>query len=171
MVIVMKNNNAGFTLVELLVTIILLALVAGIGAYSITAIMERSKEENYNILIKNIQSAAETYYQECKYSNNDSISCTSYDSGYKISLGNLVTYGYLKGNTKKNDNTYTIENPLNNQSIADCEIIVKYENGKVTVTNNSGNNCPNFEDSNNNVVDDNITTDEKIATSDSVTTN
>lgn len=170
----MKNNNAGFTLVELLVTIILLALVAGIGAYSITSIMEKSKEENYNILIKNIQSAAETYYQECKYSNNDSISCNkanNKDNEYSISLGSLVTYGYLKGNTKNNDNTYTIENPLNNQSIANCEIIVKYENGKVTVTNNSGNNCPNFEDSNNNVVDDNITTDEKIATSDSVTTN
>lgn len=143
------RNNKGFTLVELIATIVVLAIVAGIGTYSITSIIRKSKEENYELLKNNIRSAAETFYQECKYSNNDSISCTSYDSGYKISLGNLVTYGYLKGNTKikedgEDKGKYTIENPLNNQSIANCEIIIKYENGKVTVTNNSGNNCPNF---------------------------
>ena len=143
----MKNNNAGFTLVELLVTIILLALVAGIGAYSITSIMERSKEENYNILIKNIQSAAETYYQECKYSWDEVVSMLNNDEDaaydlcdYDVSLGELVEFGYLKGNSKKNDNTYAIVNPLDNSDISRCEINVTFD-GKIETKFNN-NFCP-----------------------------
>ena len=79
-----KMNNGGFTLVELLATIVLLALVIGIASYSINAIIKNSQEKNYQLLINNIYDATEVYYQECKYTNNTGITCSE-------EAGSLVT--------------------------------------------------------------------------------
>lgn len=133
-------NRKGFTLVELIATIVVLALVMGLASYSITGIIKKSKDKNYELLITNIKDAAETYYQECKYANNSAINCTL----SSVKLGTLVEYGYLKGNGKDNDDKYTLVDPRNNKNISDCNISISYDNGKVVVTNNStfDNKCP-----------------------------
>ena len=142
-------NRKGFTLVELLATILILALLLGIGTYSIISIINSSKQKNYELLINNTKSAAETYYQECKFSNNSGIPCTdnNKDGKYETSLGDLVTYGYLKGNdTLKNGNNkgkYTIVNPNDKVDISNCSINISYDNGKVKVTAiTSSGSCP-----------------------------
>lgn len=68
-----KTNNKGYTLVELIATIVILALVMGIGAYSITAIINSSKEKNYELLIKEIKNAVELVYQDCVISKLDDV--------------------------------------------------------------------------------------------------
>ena len=142
-----KLNKKGFTLVELIATIVVLALVVSISAYAITNIINSAKEKNYELLIKNIKDASETYYQECKYkySNNSGITCND-----NVTLQDLVNYGYLKGNgteDKKMENVnpkMKIVNPKNNKDIGECSIAVKYENGKLTIESMSDNNsCPN----------------------------
>ena len=137
-----KLNKKGFTLVELIATIVVLALVVSISAYAITNIINSAKEKNYELLIKNIKDASETYYQECKYSD---ITCND-----TVTLQYLVDYGYLKGNgteDKKMENVnpkMKIVNPKNNIDIGECSIAVKYENGKLTIESMSNNNsCPN----------------------------
>ena len=64
----MIMNKKGFTLVELLATIILLAIVLSLSSIAIIGIINSSKEKNYEQLISNIKDGAEVYYQECKYS-------------------------------------------------------------------------------------------------------
>lgn len=146
-------NNKGFTLIELIAAIVLLALVAGITTYSVTNIIRKNREENYNLLIKNINSAAETYYQECTYSKEVILDMMNDDENafyafcdYNVSLGELVTYGYLQGNTKiengNNKDKYKIVNPLDNSDISNCEITVSLDNGKVKVTIPKNSNCP-----------------------------
>ena len=133
-----KLNKKGFTLVELIATIVVLALVVSISAYAITNIINSAKEKNYELLIKNIKDASETYYQECKYSNNSGITCND-----NVTLQELVNYGYLKGNGTEDDKM-KIVNPKNNIDIGECSIAVKYENGKLTIESMSNNNsCPN----------------------------
>ena len=133
-----KLNKKGFTLVELIATIVVLALVVSISAYAITNIINSAKEKNYELLIKNIIDASETYYQECKYSNNSGITCDD-----TVKLQDLVNYGYLKGNGTKDDKM-EIVNPKNNEYIGECSIAVKYEDGKLTIESMSNNNsCPN----------------------------
>ena len=124
-----KLNKKGFTLVELIATIVVLALVVSISAYAITNIINSAKEKNYELLIKNIKDASETYYQECKYkySNNSGITCND-----NVTLQELVNYGYLKGNGTK-DNKMEIINPKDNKNIGACSIAVKNENGKLTI--------------------------------------
>ena len=140
------NNNKGFTLVELITAIVLLSLVVGITTYSITSIIRTNKEENYNLLLKNIDSAAETYYQECEYSWDEVVDMIGSEDeatsfcDYDVSLGELVEFGYLKGNFKKNDETYTIVNPLDNSDISTCVINVTYD--ETVRTKFNGGFCP-----------------------------
>lgn len=135
-----KLNKKGFTLVELIATIVVLALVVSISAYAITNIINSAKEKNYKLLIKNIKDASETYYQECKYLNNSGIKC---DDTYTVKLQELVNYGYLKGNGSTKDNKMKIFNPKDNVDIGECVIAVKYEDGKLTIENKTDNDsCP-----------------------------
>ena len=136
-------NNKGFTLVELLATLVILALVMSIGTVSIIAIVNNAKAKNYDLLVKNIKDAAELYYQECRYSNNSGISCVTTGESYQISLGDLVTYGYLKGNSKDDNSAYSLVNPNDKETITACIIKVKNVNKKITVEDvtNSG-SCP-----------------------------
>ena len=136
-----KLNKKGFTLVELIATIVVLALVVSISAYAITNIINSAKAKNYELLIKNIKDASETYYQECKYkySNNSGITCND-----NVTLQDLVNYGYLKGNGTKDDKM-VIVNPKDNINIGECSIAIKYENGKLTITKEKKTNngsCP-----------------------------
>ena len=143
-------NKKGFTLVELLATIILLAIVLSLSSIAIIGIINSSKEKNYEYLISNIKDGAEVYYQECKYSNNSRISCNLNNNGYNISLGDLVRYGYVKGNSKdyKNENVdeklkFILVNSYDELDISNCIISVEYKNGKVVVTDKSSNSVSN----------------------------
>ncbi|MBQ2873431.1 MAG: prepilin-type N-terminal cleavage/methylation domain-containing protein [Bacilli bacterium] len=135
-----RLGNKGFTLIELIATLVILTLVMGLGAYSITGLITSSKKKDYELLIKEINNAVEIYYQECRYVNNN---CS-----YEITLGFLVDNGYLKGNseiTDGEDNKYknTLINPNDNVNISNCKISYEYKNGKVSVSavDTSG-SCP-----------------------------
>lgn len=137
---VIIKNNLGFTLIELIATIVILTLVMGISTYSISAIIKNSKEKNYELLINNIKDAAETYYQECKYSNNTGIACSS-DS--ITTLGQLVKYGYLKSNDSESSSSQKIVNPKDNEDITDCQIQITYNAGSIKVkANEPTGSCP-----------------------------
>ncbi len=140
---VIIKNNLGFTLVELIATIVILALVMGISTYSISAIINNAKEKNYELLINNIKDAAETYYQECKYNeytNDMGITCSS-DS--ITTLGDLVMYGYLKSNDPDSSSSQKIVNPKNDEDITTCQIKITNNNGNITViANNPTGSCP-----------------------------
>ena len=137
-------DNKGFTLIELVATIVLLALVMSIAAYSITSIIRSSKKENYNLLITNIKDAAELYYQECKYVSNSAITC---NANKQVTLGELVTYGYLKGNSKVESGVdkgkFTLVNPIDNIDISGCIIVVEYDDGKINVSDATANSYAN----------------------------
>jgi len=151
----MGKDRRGFTLVELIATLVVLALVMSIGSYSIVNLINKSKDENYKILIENINSAANLYYQECRYGDNIVTCNGSYDSDGKIytlsgvTLGTLVTNGFLKGNGEGDSKLTTLVNPNDNQEISGCEIKITYSDGKVKVTPvSSDGSCPDFCDYN-----------------------
>ena len=132
-----KLNNNGFTLIELIVTIVLLVLVVSISSYSITEVIKRAKEEDYKLLIENINSAVHEYYIECKYGNDD-ITCQN-----EITLKYLVDNGYLKGNSTDSDDKFTLVNPKDNKNISSCNIKYTYSDGKISVVAvNPTGSCP-----------------------------
>ena len=106
-------KRKGFTLVELLATIIVLAIVLSITLYSIIRIINSTKEKSYQVTIKNIEEHANDYLLE----NSERLfflthNANSEDDKYEyqcVTVKNLVDYGYLENNitdSKVNDDRY-----------------------------------------------------------------
>ena len=140
-------NKKGFSLIELLATLVILGTVMGIATYTIISILNSSKEKNYALLIDNIRGGAEVYYQECKYSRESILTVFDDDSDaaesfcdYQVKLGELVEYGYVTGNKKDASGKYVssvqLSDPLSMAFILDdgssytLEIVVNDESGK-----------------------------------------
>ena len=77
---VLNMNNKGFTLIELLATIVLLVLVITVSTYAVTNVIDVSDKKNWDILVSNIESACEIYYQE--------------NGSNTITVGELLNNGY-----------------------------------------------------------------------------
>lgn len=145
-----KLSNRGFTLIELIATIVILAIVMGIGSYAITEIISKSKDNEYKILIKEIKTAMDEYYIECMDPPKDDdgdyiINCPMKDVNgyYTIRLGDLVMYGYLTGYTSELiDGTGVLNNPLDNKNIGICEVKYKSSGGKILVDVVTTGDCP-----------------------------
>ena len=97
----MKNRiNLGFTLVELLAVIVILALLLLVTATAVSSQFKNSKDELYDKQLENIKLAASMWGSDNKSILNNINECTS------ISLGYLKDSGYVDANIK---NTYTGE--------------------------------------------------------------
>jgi prepilin-type N-terminal cleavage/methylation domain-containing protein len=57
-----RENESGFTLVELLIVIVILGVLAGIVVFSVSGITGRGKTEACKSTVKTVQVAGEAYY-------------------------------------------------------------------------------------------------------------
>ena len=153
-------NNKGFTLIELLVTIILISILMTISTVSVIGLLNKSKQKSYDILIKNIETATENFYEECDSANLIETKINAFcvekistipNTNNKVatlSLKDLVNYGFLKSSSKNNNNK-TVTNPKDNNDIGDCKItITKNIDSKgivtytITPVSNTNESCP-----------------------------
>ncbi|MCI6931839.1 MAG: prepilin-type N-terminal cleavage/methylation domain-containing protein [Tenericutes bacterium] len=117
-------NKKGFTLVEILVSIGLLALLGSVIAISLNRVFKDNNIKNYNEYVEKVKSSAMLYVNNMVDIIND-----LNDSSFKIiTIGNLIDNGYFKDN---------IINPNTNKKIdknekikvsydSDHELIVEY---------------------------------------------
>ena len=91
----MKKDNRGFTLVELLATIVVLALVLSITGYVAVDAIKKSKEKSYDVTIANIEGNASNYVGENKLSYISKNNGTEYQC---ITVKDLIDKGFLKNN-------------------------------------------------------------------------
>lgn len=98
-------NNKGFTLMELIATIVLLGVLASVSFVSITAVLENSKEKNCVSLVKNLVSAGTEFASDNRYKSANNAAAYNklheviIDTGgvktAKIPLQTLIDYNYL----------------------------------------------------------------------------
>mgnify|MGYP001047399949 FL=1 len=158
-------NKKGFTLIELLAVIILVALIGVLVMPTVINTTNQTKQKSYDILIKNIVTSAQTYYEECEYgdlSNNTkygSYACNINNNTITITLGTLANTGFLSVKDVDSNNKKKVLNPKNNYDISECNITITktknevtdengIKNNKVTYTITAGtqNNCPTTEE-------------------------
>ena len=144
-------NRKGFTLIELLAIIVLIGIVGVITVPSVLDAVGASRSASYQMLVKNIVAAAESYYMECEYGDlSDSTkygtyACSINDNTITTTLGNLANTGFLKTNETKEENGKKIKkvtNPNTNEDITECKITITKDNSVYKVTSNGGSNCP-----------------------------
>ena len=89
-------GKKGFSLIELLATILLISLVLGGGITIVTNTIKKSEEKSQVLALNNIKKTANTYVEEYandiawiddKDNNNNKFSCVSIDS--------LINKGYI----------------------------------------------------------------------------
>lgn len=150
-------NKKGFTLIELLAVIVVLGVVLILAMPIILDSINASRNASYKVLMGNIKTAAETYYQECEYGDLSNkakygnYACTINNNIITTTIGALANTGILKvaadesGNLIVNDPRDTTKN-LNSCAI---QIVKKVDsNFKVTYQINGSDQagCPTSED-------------------------
>lgn len=137
-----KLNNKGFTLIELLAVVVILGVLSAITVPTVTSLINKNKEDNYESLKKSILSAAKIYISENRYNITlDSTTCNDVNKTRNISTINASNDMFIENESGKlkvsvlidsgdlNDGRETIINPKNNNQKLDLDnsyVIVKY---------------------------------------------
>lgn len=124
-------NNRGFTLIELIVTIALLALISTISVSVIGNIRGKHNVNAYYELLKNVESAAKLYVTDNRYNLKSvgiDIKCPT-DNAFMISLKELVDNGYL---TVDNDEIKNFDGSTLN--LSENKVTVTYDCTKKNFT-------------------------------------
>lgn len=150
-------NKKGFTLIELLAVIVVLGVVLLLAMPSILDSINTSRDSSYKILIGNIKTAAETYYQECEYGDLSDESkygvyaCTIDNNTINTTIGALANTGILK--VSADDSGFLIvKDPRDTtKNLNSCGIqIIKSVDNKFKVTyqinGSTQDGCPTTED-------------------------
>lgn len=113
-------NNKGFTLIELIIVIALLATIALLSTPNIIRVIEKNKVDNYNETLDSIIEAAELYVSDNRYklvfkdASGNNASCKQGDPDDKkiysqTTLENLINYKYI---------SESVKNPCNEEEIS-----------------------------------------------------
>lgn len=118
MIGVLVMNKKGFTLTELLAIIVLIALIIGIAAPSITEQVKTEEEERQNILNKKIENASKLY--AAKYYADKLVelpSCTGSDCDISFDFSDLEKDGLIDFDDECNQDNETIKVTYDNNKI------------------------------------------------------
>lgn len=160
----MKLNNKGFTLIEVLAVIVIIAILGGIAIPSVLSSINTSKDASYDIMISNIITASSSLYEEIEYDNSilyefDLTGSTSNEikivsDSISVNLQTLVSNGFLTGSNNDcsdasctNQNNKVLLDPSSKNDIGHCKIKITKKNtsGKVSyevTKNDTASECP-----------------------------
>lgn len=121
----MKKN--GFTLVELLAVIVILALLVSIAVPGVLTMSDKIQSNMFCTKIENIEKAAQLWgddhYDQINAANNKTVT---------VKIQELLQKNYLKKDNDKSDdiNDWAVD-PRDNTSIIDKEVNVFIKNSRV----------------------------------------
>ena len=128
-------NRKGFTLIELLAVIVLIGILAVLIVPGILGNIEKSNKVAYDLLIKNIVTSSQMYYEECEYGDLSDVkygiyTCSITNNTIETTLGALANTGFLKVSDTKEiagKEIKMIKDPITDNDISDCKIKINKE--------------------------------------------
>ena len=87
----MKRNRKGFSLVELIVVLVIMAIIAALCAPNISAYVQAAKVQNYQTVANNLADELQTQLPQSRYWNWDEVQRNAYgilcaDAGRSVTL-------------------------------------------------------------------------------------
>lgn len=129
-------NKKGFTLVEMLAVITILALVSTIAASSAVSITRQSKENLYCTKLSLIKSMAREYAINYEKELNNSTDYFDGNKSIRIKVSDLIKSGKISP-----DKGESVLSPLDNSVLDDLEIILYLKNNQINAYIPESNIC------------------------------
>ncbi len=129
-------NKKGFTLIEILCVIVLLAITTCFASSSVIKLTIQSKEKLYCTKLALIKSAALNYAQNYEYELTNSKNLYENHPSLTITVADLLKTGHFQA-----DKDNQVLNPKDNSSLNDTKIIIYLENNLIKATIASDNIC------------------------------
>ena len=127
-------NNKGFTLIELLATVVLLGLVMGIGAISVTNVINNSRTKSEKVLVDKLSRSIDDYIDlnssKLKRVGNE-ISFVKCEDDGCVNNYSVTAYSY-----KKENDEYVTLRDLVSERLIDEAKLVNPRNKKKCLDNN-----------------------------------
>ena len=137
----MKKNNKGFTLVEILAVIVLIAFLLGVGIPGVNRISRNMKKKSLNTKIGLIEQAGVLWGQDNK-TLLQATNCEDKDGNatkcYKIEIERLIEDDYL--DSESNDDI-TYKNPVDDAELKNKCVYVYKKSNRVYAYFSTSNNC------------------------------
>ncbi len=114
------KNSKGFTLVEMIAVIVLIAVLSVVAVSTYHGIHESSKKKTLEAKVNQIESAAEKWARENNITNSTN-----------ISVNNLVVEGYLSADEAGTDGLAMIKNPVDGKNMICNTVDLSFKNGVV----------------------------------------
>lgn len=125
-----KRRKNGFTLIEVLAVIIMIAILGGIAIPNVISTINAGKKAGEDILIKNIKTAAQQLYEEVEYAGSELYDYTkdgnqttkitiTEDNTITIHLQALASNGFI---SSSGEEIKEIKNPKTNENLGNCII-------------------------------------------------
>ena len=134
-------NKKGFTLVEILATIIILGLIVVLIVPNITGTSKNAKESILKTKINNLEKAAVIYAQDHRHllTENCTVNGTSYNGVCKLITVNTIAHDEIdaSGNIihekyiNTDDDAGHVINPTNDKYLNSCSIQIYKKYGKI----------------------------------------
>lgn len=126
----MKQNNRGFTLVELLAVITVLAIIIGIATGSVVSVLNRSRKNMSREVRSNLSEAALTYAMDHAYLEKCSVEFSKeiYEDKNITNLNNN-TACFQRLTVEELVNAGVFENNRNSCNPEDIVIVYRYNDG------------------------------------------
>lgn len=119
------KNKKGFTLVELLSVIVILAVLAVIASSSVIKLTKNGKDSLFCTKLTIIESAAKDYGALHELELNNSTTYYQEYKSIKIKIGDLIDNGI------EADKNGIVLNPIDNSSMNDMEVIIYLKNNNI----------------------------------------
>lgn len=129
-------NKNGFTLIEMLAVITILALVSTVAASSAVNITRNSKENLYCTKLNFIKSMAREYAVNYEKELNNSTDYFEGNKSIKITVKDLIQAGKISP-----DKEESLISPLDNSVLDELEIILYLKNNQINAYIPSNNIC------------------------------
>ena len=122
------KNNKGFTLVELLAVIVVLALIIGIAVPNAISLSNKSKKRMYISKIDMIIKAAELYGED--HPKSTAIGSCSGTTGI-VTVDDLVKDGKVKKDNENKAGKPQVEDPYSGNDMSNLKLCIYRENNQI----------------------------------------